>query len=214
MDSISIVLPYTSSDGRRQRICDWVCERWRRLLPDAEILIGESRSADFSRSEACNAAAARATGSILLVTDADVACNLEMITEGIERVRGGDAPWVVAHTVYHALTEPFSDALLGRAPETRFEPPYEGVSATTSEAGVLILTRTTYERAGGYDERFIGWGYEDRAFAAVVNSVVGRYGRVVGDMLHFWHEPGLAMRQPHIAHNERLYHETVAGYGS
>jgi glycosyltransferase involved in cell wall biosynthesis len=206
MTSLSIAMPFASADARRQRLFEWVCRRWTFLLPDAQLCIGESDLANFNRSAARNAAIAQATGDVLVITDADTACNVEQVQAAIEMVRGG-AAWVVAHTTYYALSEAFSDKVLGGPVDIEFAPPYEGPSSTRSEAGVLVLPRATLDRVGGYDERFIGWGYEDNAFAAAVNQVAGPYHRVAGDMLHLWHDPGLAMAQPNIAHNRALFRE-------
>jgi hypothetical protein len=40
---------------------------------------------------------------------------------------------------------------------------------------------------GGFDERFVGWGFEDMAFQA---TIVGLYGheRIEGDVYHLWHD--------------------------
>lgn len=49
--------------------------------------------------------------------------------------------------------------------------------------GLTIVPRAVWDRVGGFDERFIGWGYEDAAFLIAA----GEFDRLSGPAYHFWH---------------------------
>src|SRR5690606_20504372 len=53
--------------------------------------------------------------------------------------------------------------------------------------GVNVVSRAMWEDVGGFDERFVGWGHEDRAFVHAVEVLHGPRARVPGHMLNLWH---------------------------
>lgn len=211
---ISLIVPFASDDPRRQRIFAWVIARWKHYMPDEwEVSLGMSDPEDFSRSAARNRAVERSHGEILVITDADTFCDIETVYDAIHEVLAQRAPWVIAHTEYFSLSEPFTDDLLEQVPWTHVSRPYgyNWSMKSKSQAGVLVVPRAAFDEIGGYDERFLGWGYEDNAFATQLDRKWGQHERVDGDMLHLWHEPGLNFKQPNIKHNERLYAEIQRG---
>lgn len=52
-----------------------------------------------------------------------------------------------------------------------------------SPAGVIIWPRVEWDRVGGYDERFVRWGFEDMA----VLKALGHFVRTPGPLYHYWH---------------------------
>lgn len=53
--------------------------------------------------------------------------------------------------------------------------------------GINVVSRAMWDDVGGFDERFIGWGHEDRAFVHAVETLWGPRVRVPGHMLNLWH---------------------------
>ena len=209
----SLLLPFASNDSRRVNIFCWVQRRWAHLFPGWQLCLGRDSEEDFNRSRARNEAFKCSTGDILVLSDADTICTPGQIVEAIRRVQSG-VPWVVAHDKYYSLTEHYTNELLTERPDVDLGslPKYESnwVMTNTSQAGVLVIPREGWEKVGGYDERFKGWGYEDNEFAVRLDREWGFHQRVSGPMLHLWHDPGENFSQPHIAHNELLYQKTVA----
>jgi hypothetical protein len=74
-------------------------------------------------------------------------------------------------------------------------------------SGVQAIPRALWDAVAGFDERFIGWGYEDLAFMAACGAMGGGLDRVEGDIVHLWHPRVRAQReeQPHHAANEALW---------
>src|SRR5690606_36016308 len=50
-----------------------------------------------------------------------------------------------------------------------------------------VVTRHLWETVGGFDERFAGWGHEDRAFLHGVELLFGGRSRVRGGQCVMWH---------------------------
>jgi hypothetical protein len=51
------------------------------------------------------------------------------------------------------------------------------------------VPRGLFESVDGFDERFAGWGYEDRAFFYACRTFGGLTLRVPGPAYHLWHQP-------------------------
>jgi predicted glycosyltransferase involved in capsule biosynthesis len=96
-----------------------------------------------------------------------------------------------------------------------FEPlnPEQWIHKITSWAGLLVLSREAWEKVGGYDEAFIGWGYEDNAFQASLDRRVGHFDRVDGFVVHLWHPAPVeeCFGQPHIKDNQARYEKYRRG---
>lgn len=60
--------------------------------------------------------------------------------------------------------------------------------------GVHVTSRWLWDEVGGYDERFVGWGGEDTAYARACGTL-GTVGRVRGELVSLWH--------PHVPKAER-----------
>jgi len=68
--------------------------------------------------------------------------------------------------------------LTGEIPKRRERAPYGGIS---------INSREMWDKVGGFDPRFLGWGHEDRAFLHGVELHYGRGERVPGRLIVLWH---------------------------
>lgn len=209
---ISLIIPFGSTDPRRQQIFSWVLNRWEALFPDWEICLGSSDLDNFNRSAARNRAFEMSSGDIIVISDADTITTPENVNAAIDMV-ADDTPWVIAHNVYYSLTEEATTNFLAADPAvdlTRFAWTAHWKMAQRSQAGVLVMPREAFWQVG-YDERFQGWGYEDNAFAETMDHVWGKHQRTRGDMLHLWHDPGENFKQPHIKYNEKLLQDIRNG---
>jgi hypothetical protein len=210
-EMISLLIPFDSDDPERIRVFDWVLTRWSLLFDGWEIVVGGGGMDPFSRSAARNEAFDMSTGDILVVSDADTICESQTVIKALRALDQG-APWVVAHDRYYSLTREYTNRLLSQSPSTPLMHPFESdwIMHACSLAGVLVIPRAAWERVGGYNEEFIGWGFEDNEFAARLDQHWGRHVRGRGPMLHLWHPRGDAdFSQPHIEHNKALYENTI-----
>lgn len=202
---ISVLFPYRGDNGHRDVLFDYVLRYWHEVLPDAEIVIGSNDDEPFNRGAARNAAFHKSKGDTLIIADADTILPPEQLYDALELVISGDAPWCIPYKVYYNLLEPETDEILNDFSTDVLEPTVFEHRLLESVAGILIVPGAAYERVKGYDERFRGWGGEDRAFDIALDSLWGPKVRVEGFVEHLWHPRGDAdFSQPHWAENAQL----------
>lgn len=65
--------------------------------------------------------------------------------------------------------------------------PAPGGTSRLRFGGPNVVTRRLWDTTGGFDERFTGWGHEDRDFVDRAERLFGPRRRVPGRMLNLWH---------------------------
>ncbi len=208
MTDVSVLIPWRTDEGQRALACEWNCWRWREFLPTAEILTRNSPGEPFNRSAARNRAFADSVGDIVVLADADTAMpGRQELVMAIEWVRQ-TGQWCLPYDIYFNLSESDTERILASAPET-----YLGVPDTwefrldDAVSGVMVLTREAFLTAGGYDETFDGWGFEDRAFVLALETLCGPGKRMPNHLLHLWHPVGPtdAFANPAIHENQKRW---------
>jgi hypothetical protein len=165
---------------------------------------GEDQRGTFNRAAARNAAVTAAGGAwdFAILADADSLVELERLRGGLALAEATGLP-VLPHSTFAALTRGQTLAALagGTLPRIASEP------GRLPVGGCIIVPRAVWDRVGGYDERFVGWGYEDTAFW----SACGGARRTPGFLWHLWHPiaPEVNPRHQLHARNRRL----AAEYG-
>lgn len=187
--SVSLVIPYRPDGGLRAASLEWCLRFWAARLPGAEVVVCDAGGEPFSRAASLNRGAASAIGDLLVLADADT------VTDDpaglLEVAKGGH--WVIGHAegCYWRLPDEASRRLMRvDLAEQLPHPASLGCNDThrmTSVSGVLAMPRAAFEKVGGLDARFMGWGGEDRAFAWVLDAVWGPHRRTGGHALHLWH---------------------------
>lgn len=200
---ISVLIPWRDDGADRGRIFAWIRERYRRLLPDAQLCLGDSGHEPFNRGASVNLAAQHAAHDLLLVADADTAFDPDVILLAGAMATLQDT-WVLPYGTYVNLDEASTARLLARRPDVRIrdEEMTADFRLKDSVSGLVVMTRAGFERVGGFDESFRSWGYEDRAFESAANTLIGPCRRLPEEScFHLWHEPGLRFDQPDIDFN-------------
>jgi hypothetical protein len=147
----------------------------------------------FSKSAAVNDAYQKSTGDMLVIADADSWCEREVVMSGIDRAARREhlvVPWWNAHR----LTREDSKTVMAADPrgdlpvtdEMRERCKGDGPSPA-SAAMVLCIQRVSFERVGGWDERFRGWGSEDVSFGFSTWALLGRNEYTMGESFALYH---------------------------
>lgn len=119
-------------------------------------------------------------------------------------------PWVLPYTTYYNLSEAQTVGLLEGPTDVTYPEDLDDFEhkLRTSISGILLMTKDVYREARGYDERFIGYGWEDNAFVAALTGTAGPVCRVDRAVFHMWHPlAGDPFQHPHKEHNRSLWQE-------
>lgn len=208
----TIVIPWRDSgDKHRQRIFEWILSRYKYLFPEGQIELCDNGSERFSRGGSRNAGVSFAERDFILLADADTVPYLEWIYAGAKLLEEG-VSWVLPYGsdgYFNVNRESTEHVLNELDPKDDFDPKNMGFDyQLLSWAGQILTTKDAFEAAGGYDERFTGWGYEDNAFKEAMDTLVGQHGRVAqGHTAHLWHPAPVTQtwQQPDIITNRQLY---------
>ena len=84
----------------------WVSRYWRTEWPEAEIVVGTSDCVPFSKSQAINDAASKASGDVFVLMDADCYMSPQNLQESANALRASDEDfWVTPYSHFYRLSE-------------------------------------------------------------------------------------------------------------
>jgi hypothetical protein len=184
---LTLIIPFRTDHGHRQRAFNWCLQRYQALLPRAEIVVhGDDLSAGpFNKARVVNEAVDRTNRRLLLLGDADSVIPTGWAERAADTARKGE--WALTRSC-HYLTETQTNEMLTCPPERHYDPPDEcEYSGTVSWGGQVMLPREAFRVVNGMDERFSGWGPEDTSFGLAMEALWGHHRRLPGAMIHLWH---------------------------
>lgn len=193
---VVFLAPRRNDNGHRDGLWKWCKARWQALMPDVPIYEGHHTEGSFNRAAAINKASRLADEDgrwdIGIVIDSDVFLPIPHVRAAIAEAAEGKVTW--AHRRWRNVADKHLKRLLAD-PD-----PFGDVPAAARDMDLIVdetnpiswsccvaVPRSTFDDMGGFDERFVGWGFEDGAWAALVR---GRYpwARIDGDLYHLNHE--------------------------
>jgi hypothetical protein len=199
---VSVVIPYRSDGGERDRSLAWLLTKLEAEHPDWQVhVVTDDGDGPFNRAALLRRGVTEVCGDIIVAHDADCWC--PDLPEAVRQVQQGRS-WVVPHTMVHRLSPESSarfmdGAALEGLPLSTDNPqdsrPYRGVVG----GGVVVLTRSAFHQTPP-DPRFAGWGGEDEAWGYALAAAVGKAARMGGPLVHLWHPP--QPRQSRVVGNE------------
>lgn len=197
--SLCIILPYREGAQRRGNLkacishfkkqggCKIVVseEGSRKTLSDIDgvHVLYLSSSAPFNKSAAVNNAVCNVIADKYLIHDIDILTPINYVSTMSELL--GQYEYVKnGGNLYHLQMEE-SIAAMHRPFETY-------TSRFVKEdypMGSVGITMDGFIQVGGMDERFIGWGHEDKQFLRLCKELLDCYIQPDIPMVHLWHPP-------------------------
>lgn len=199
MGFVVVLVPWRGGDELREQ--NWDITRPHLEALGYPLFLGDS-DGKWSRGPAVNAAAREAGAwDIAIIADADTIPEPDAIRRGIRlatRTGGGVRP----HDRLWRLTPSGTIAFTrGKELEERH------VYGTQPGGGLCVVAREGWDRVGGYDERFIGWGHEDTVFGTAL-AIKADWDRIPGEAWHLFH-PDEHHRTPEYQRNRQMMRVTL-----
>lgn len=202
---VAILAPWRPGSPDRQKLWDFSRTRWEQINPDWTIYEAPGPiDGPFNRSAAINQAAALAGDwDVALIIDCDVIANPQAVRYGVELAHSA-GQMVVTHDERVMLSkEGTPKVLAGETGSWRAPGMVERIWHDSVSCSVAVA-RPLWDRIGGFDELFIGWGYEDSAFRIAAETLLGTpLIRLSSELFHLWHplSPETNKRSPTLAAN-------------
>lgn len=193
-----VLVPRRDGDPERDGLWDWVRRFWALQvgLPIFEGHDGRwSDTVPFNRSAAVNRAAEAAGGwDVAVIIDGDVVLDPRLVAAAVERAVRSGGP-VLGYSERDHLTPGGTREVL------RLDPAKVDLSRAPRQwrrwvrgrlrnscSSCFVVTRDLWEAVGGFDEAFVGWGYEDIAFRVATETMCGvELSKIPGVLFHLWH---------------------------
>lgn len=177
-----IIVPYRA-DPHRDRLLSFTA-RWRDAV--GQTVLAPSPDGPFNRAAALNRAARdllHAGADVLVIADGDVDIAPVQVKEAIGHALVTGC-LTLAFDAYVGFHEVATERILGGEPIGHMVRPS---TRRTHESSCVVIPRDVWDRVGGFDERFQGWGQEDVAFVHSVRLLAGPIERTRGPVYHLWH---------------------------
>jgi hypothetical protein len=206
---VVILLPWRSDNGWRDQLWEFCRKRWEENFPEWSIFLGTPDEGPFNRSQAINRAAAEAgEWDVALIIDGDTVSDPEAVRRAVAYAfaTGGLG---IAHDKRVMMSERATKQVIhGRLPESRWaQRGNSTVTYTDSVSCAVAVSRRTWRSVTGFDERFVGWGFEDTAFEVTVQALTGvPLRKEKSTCYHLWHplSPEAHKDSPTYAVNRNL----------
>ena len=223
MDQLTFVIPFRTDNGERQEIFNWNIARLNTLFPQSKIVVGESPPGPFNRSAACNDGILKVETELLAVLDADTVWNKELLIHALTQLENY-ATWNIPYSTYHVTSHNFTQRQLHDSPgcsihlstETDVDHILRAVPGDLYPpvSGICFMHTESMYKVGGFDPRFVGWGFEDRAFFLSANKILGNASRGFGEVFHLYHSVGNITNHENFKENEHLFGKYITDIDS
>jgi mannosyltransferase OCH1-like enzyme len=196
--NISFIIPYKPDNGPRDKIFNFVYNKYKKDFPNSEFILGEDTSGEehFCKSHAVNDGVAKSKGEIIIITDGDLIVDKKVIEKGIAGLR--TSPFILPFGYCANLTAKISEEIVNGQKFTEPQMRQNNYVVRNIRVGesqwgdklaglIQIITKDLFYQIGGMDERFKGWGYEDTVFCWRIMKEIGDYDILPNDWIYHLH---------------------------
>lgn len=184
---VAILVPRRAGIPDRDRLWAFCKTWWEGGHPEWPIIEGHHDVGPFNRSKAINRAAAKAgEWDVALIIDGDVLINPQQARDAVE-FANTTGRMVVAFNEKINLTEKATTKILAGFKGNWEQNGWIAHRYKDSVSCCIAVPRRLWDRIGGFDESFEGWGYEDVAFRCAAETYAGPLMFVGGPIWHLHH---------------------------
>lgn len=196
----SILIPYRPENERRAAIGQWQWGYLARTFPGVQLIRCDDGSTDgpFNRSRALNRCRAIATGTVLWCLDCDAAPQPDDLPTIVAALT--ERAWLPPYETARLLSEPDTAAILAGADPVTYDGRPQGTAY-----GLVAMTATTWDAVGGWDESYVGWGFEDLDIALRLRQSHGDSEPVLPHVLTLSHPRPAVELDPLVRLNHDRY---------
>lgn len=201
---LGIVIPWRSQPSRSAAFVKTV-SRLSDQFPDSTIYCSDKPGERFSVAGARNRGCLEAIEDdcdVLLVIDADMMVEKDAVERAIEKAKRMVSV-CLPYTSLNRMDLKLSTSVIND--EVSFEETRSvGHVVQRQIGGAYVMESSTFLRLNGWDERFVGWGFEDDAFQAAHLAILNKaLDRVQGYAVTFDHED---RDQENVEENRQRYY--------
>lgn len=179
---VAVCTPWIDANCRwRERSRDYTAAFWASL--GVPVSYGHSTARPVNRAQARNNASHGIVADVLFFADSDMWIPKEQFWAAVELAHSSGR-MVLAYVDHLRLNKHSTERTLNG------NPTYQGQTVKGCSGGCFAVPFDLLQEVGGHDERFEGWGGEDRSFQFACDVLAGPGERIPGKSLHLWHPRG------------------------
>lgn len=187
---VVLLTPRRSDGGVRDRLWGFSRNWWPEMGLDWPHHVGEDTGpGPFCRGRLINQAAeAAGDWDVAVIVDGDVVIDPRQVRQAVDRASVTER-MVLPYDRYVSLSEKMTGRVLDgfNGSWLGSEDPTAGRAKRNHVSSVVVVPRVLWDRVGGFDPAFEGWGPEDRAFHRACEIIGGKVDRVRGPVFHLHH---------------------------
>lgn len=170
---VAILVPRRAGIEDRDRLWRFCGRWWENDYPDWQIVEGHHDVGPFNRSKAINIAAATADEwDAAVIIDSDVLCEPNAIRAAVDLALSTNRI-VLGYDRRMQLSAHGTERILGGFRGNWLSPGMVTKVLTNACSSAVVVGRKLWDEVGGFDERFVGWGWEDVAFRVTAETYSG-----------------------------------------
>jgi len=177
---VAVVMPWRNMGCPIRKRLAKFCKRWWQDQGVDVIVASDDDAPHFNVSQARNRGAAQSDADVLVFVDADTLVTPDQFWAGCYLAQQSGQV-VLPYSEHRRLDSHATQQVIDGG-----WPKDAGRVWNNHVSGVVIVPREAWERVR-FDERFVGWGAEDRAFWAAACTLLGEHDRLPGASMHLWH---------------------------
>ncbi|WP_329520509.1 glycosyltransferase [Spirillospora sp. NBC_01491] len=197
MTRVTVAIPFRGGALDREIHAEYVAARLAEMLPEAQHLVVDVEG-EFSRARARNEAVRQAGDGVVVLCDADTVPQEAPLRDAIAAA-ADDGRLHLPYTTFRGLSAEGTLAVYARGLDPHHAPAAE--TSMRSIGGIWVIRADAYWQAGGMDEQFRTWGFEDDAFWAAAGTLLGEPVRHHGVITHLRHEQAARIGSPAYRRN-------------